>query len=75
MSANEVLERIKGQHQEAARSLNVVRQTLNVREREKKATVLTLREIEALPRGPNGVTCYKGVGRMSVGHSLPRFVA
>lgn len=66
MSATEVIERIKGQHQEAARSLNIVRQQLAGREREKKATVLTLREIEALPRGPNGVTCYKGVGRMSV---------
>ena len=66
MSAQEVLERIKGQHQEAARGLNLVRQQLAGREREKKSTALTLRQIEALPRGPNGVTCYKGVGRMSV---------
>lgn len=27
---------------------------------------LTLREIEALPSDGEGVTCYKGVGRMSV---------
>jgi len=27
-------------------------------------SLLTLREIEALPRGANGVTCYRGIGRM-----------
>lgn len=55
------------QHQDAARQLNTVRQQMSGREREKKLNTLTLREIEDLPRCAEGVTCYKGVGRMCVG--------
>lgn len=65
-AVRKVFEQLKGQHNEAGRQLGAVRQQTAVRERELKGTVLTLREIEALPRGTDGVTCYKGVGRMSV---------
>ena len=60
---NQVFEQLRGQHSQAAAQLQSVRSQLQLLEREKKSTVLTLREIEALPRD-QGVKCYKGVGRM-----------
>ncbi|GAA5998788.1 prefolding complex chaperone subunit [Rhodotorula paludigena] len=55
--------------QDAARSLQAVRAQLNARERDKKLTTLTLREIEQLPRDPNQANCYRAVGRMFVQES------
>lgn len=68
--ARQVVMQLQMQHQDAARQLNTVRQQMAGREREKKLNTLTLREIEDLPRGAEGVTCYKGVGRMCVAFAL-----
>ncbi|KAI5478497.1 hypothetical protein MNV49_005025 [Pseudohyphozyma bogoriensis] len=61
----EVLLQLQTQHEAASRQLSMVRSQLGGRERDRKVTTLTLREIEALPRaGPTAPACYKGVGRM-----------
>lgn len=57
---------LQAQQVEASRQLSAIRAQLNVREREKKLTTLTLREIEQLPRDPSQTQVYRGVGRMSV---------
>ncbi|KAK4703097.1 prefoldin subunit 1, partial [Phenoliferia sp. Uapishka_3] len=60
-----VLQQLETQYNEARKALSITSQTLAGRERERRANVLTLREIEALPRGgKEAPTCYKGVGRM-----------
>ncbi|SCV67735.1 BQ2448_5346 [Microbotryum intermedium] len=64
-SLNKALLQLQSQYQEASRQIQVVRGQAAARERDRKMTTLTLREIESLPRDPP-VTCYRGVGRMSV---------
>ncbi|SGZ16730.1 BQ5605_C020g09062 [Microbotryum silenes-dioicae] len=62
-SLNKALFQLQSQYQEASRQIQIVRTQAQARERDRKMTTLTLREIEALPRDPP-VTCYRGVGRM-----------
>lgn len=61
---------LQGQYQDAQRQLQIVSQQTQSREREKKLSTLTLREIESLSQ--EGSTLYRGVGRMSVGLLLTR---
>ncbi|GAA5825549.1 hypothetical protein JCM3770_000123 [Rhodotorula araucariae] len=65
----QALMQLQQRGQDAARALSTVRAQLNARERDKKVTTLTLREIEVLPREPGGAKCYRGVGRMFVQES------
>lgn len=59
---------LQGQFQDAQRQLQVVSQQAQARERDKKLSTLTLREIEALPHAASdaagAATLYRGVGRM-----------
>ncbi|BGP01214.1 hypothetical protein NBRC10513v2_002165 [Rhodotorula toruloides] len=65
----QVLMQLQAQQVEASRQLSAIRAQLNAREREKKLTTLTLREIEQLPRDPSQTQVYRGVGRMFVQES------
>ncbi|KAM0755181.1 Prefoldin beta-like protein [Meredithblackwellia eburnea MCA 4105] len=59
-----VISQLQAQYGEARQQLVVASQQLAAKERERKVNSLTLREIEALPRGGKAPSCYKGVGRM-----------
>jgi chaperonin cofactor prefoldin len=55
---------LQSQQIEASRQLSSIRTQLAQKEREQKSNVLTLREIESLPRDSQQVGCYRAVGRM-----------
>ncbi|GAA5953287.1 hypothetical protein JCM21900_004474 [Sporobolomyces salmonicolor] len=59
-----VIVQLQSQQIDASRQLQTVRAQLTARERDKKLTTLTLREIEGLPRDSTQVQCYRAVGRM-----------
>jgi len=60
-----VLVQLQGQMQDLSRQHSGTRLAVQTKEREKRATTLTLREIERLPRaGEDAVSVYRGIGRM-----------
>ncbi|BGP54319.1 hypothetical protein JCM8202_000751 [Rhodotorula sphaerocarpa] len=65
----QVLVQLQSQQVEASRQLQAVRAQLAAKEREKKLSTLTLREVEQLPREPGQAHMYRGVGRMFVQES------
>ncbi|POY72606.1 hypothetical protein BMF94_4434 [Rhodotorula taiwanensis] len=65
----QVLVQLQSQQVEASRQLSAVRAQLNAKERDKKLSTLTLREVEQLPREPGQTRMYRGVGRMFVQES------
>lgn len=70
----QVLVQLQSQQVEASRQLQAVRAQLAAKEREKKLSTLTLREVEQLPREPGQAHMYRGVGRMYVPCSWPHSV-
>ncbi|BGP14328.1 hypothetical protein JCM10213_004456 [Rhodosporidiobolus nylandii] len=68
-SLRKVIIQLQTQQVDASRQLQGVRAQLGARERDKKLTTLTLREIEQLPRDSNQAGLYRGVGRMFVQES------
>ncbi|GAA5839898.1 hypothetical protein JCM11251_001242 [Rhodosporidiobolus azoricus] len=63
-SVRKAVIQLQSQQVDASRGLSAVRAQLTARERDKKLSTLTLREIEQLPRDSNQAGLYRGVGRM-----------